>query len=204
MAFSTRLYFDITNNKFVQSVEQPSPVNPPTLFADDTKHLLIQFVERTSVSTVSVVSGVGITLQLAIGDPATSPTVDTSATAGAADASHTFTVDLPLNVTPIQTALGANKSVTRILEFRTSDATGSQRYQIQVPIFQRLITGTLADPAPPAVAISGAEALATFVPRDGSNSTYPCPSFIMVDEDNTALLYKVSVRAGELHAEPLQ
>lgn len=204
MAFSTRLYFDITNNKFVQSVEQPSFVNQPVFFADDTKHLLIQFVERDSSSTVSVVSATGITLQVAIGDTAPPLTVDTSATAGAADAAHIFTVDLPMNVAGVQSALGSNKSVNRTIEFRTSDATGAQRYQSPVTIVQRLITGTLVDPAPPAVAISGAEALATFVPRDGSNSTYPCPSFIMVDEDNNALLYKVSLRAGELHVEPLQ
>lgn len=204
MAFETRLYFDITNNKFVQSAEQPSFINVPVFFADDTKHLLIQFVERISSSAVAVVSGTGITLQIAIGDPATSPTVDTSATAGAADASHTFTVDLPMNVAAVQTALGANRSVTRTLEFRTSDATGAQRYQTSVTVAQRLITGTLSDPAAPAVAISGAEALATFVPRDGSNSTYPCPFFIMVDEEDTTKSYRVAIRAGELHVEPLQ
>lgn len=203
MAFTTDLVFDITTQSFITSLTQPSAINTPAWYADDIKHLSITFARRSSANTVSVVSGTGITLQIAIGDPASSPTVDTSATAAAADANHAFVADLPLNVAAIQTALGTNDEVTRILEFRTSDASGSQRYQTPIRIKQRLITGTLQDPAAPAVAISGSEAFSSFVPRDGSNTSYPNSGFIMVDSDDTTKKYLVSIRAGQMHVEPL-
>ena len=204
MAFDTRLYFNITSQSFIASVDQPSPINTPTWYADDTKHLLIQFVQSESAGAVSVVPGTGITLTVAIGAPGSSPTVDTSATAGAADATDTFTVDLPMNVAGVQTALGSSTSVQRTIEFRTVDGSGaSQRYSAKINIAQRLITGTLVDVAPPLTALSGQEAIATLIPRNGAQSGYENTGFTMCDADDVTKVYIINIRGGVLRAEPL-
>ena len=203
MAFDERLTFDITNQRFVLSVSQPVFITAPEWYVGDVRSIQIQFVRRTSGQAVEVVSGSGITLQVALGSPGVTPTVYTSATAGVADSSHTFTVSLPLNVAGVVTAIGSSASISAQLEFKSTDGASPMRYRTTVTIKQNVISATLTDPTPSPVAISSAEAYSAFVLRDGSNTSYPCAFFIMVDEDDSSLKYKVSIRAGQFHAEPL-
>jgi len=204
MASENPLIFDVDSEAFIRSLAEPSVISPPAWYADDIKPLRFQFVNRTSATQVTVRSGAGISLRIAVGDPAPTPVVDASATAGSPDASHIFPVTLGLNVAAVQTALGSADTVTRILEFRWSDGTNPQRWETPIRLKQRIITDALADVPAPAVAISSVEAQSLFVPRDGSNASYPLSYFIVLDEEDSTKKYKVSLRAGEWHVEPLQ
>lgn len=197
------LFFELTNSVFVQSVESPNQIAGPVFYADDVKPILLKILRRTSPGGVEVVDLTGITVQIAIGAPASSPTVYTSATSGTVDASGFLPISLPLNVAAVQTALGTAGAINPTMEFRVVGADGPERYQTSCTLRQRLITGTLADPAAPLIATSLEEVRAIMVPRDGSGTEYPCSSFIMVDEDDATKQYRVVLRAGELHAELL-
>ena len=205
-ASDTELFFELTNSVFVQSVEAPNQIAAPVLYADDLKPILLKFLRRISPTEVEVVGLTGVTAQMAIGTPAGTPTVITSATSGIVDANGFLPISLPLNIAAVQTALGTSREIQSTVEFRVIFGSNPQRFQTTITVRQRLITGTLADPAPPAVALSLEEANSLFVPRDGSGSGGApiCASFLMVDEDNTTLVYRVVLRAGELHVAPLQ
>lgn len=203
-ASDLELFFDINNSQFVQSVDAPNTIASPVFYADDIKSILLKLVARTSPSQVSVVDQTGLTVQIAIGTPAAVPTVVTSATSGSIDANGFLPISLPLNVAAVQTALGSATQVSLTMEFRVVSGANPQRYQTSCSVRQRLITGTLQDPAAPGVATSLTEVLALCVPRDGSNATNPCSSFIMVDESDGSKLYRLVVRNGVLHPEPLQ
>ncbi len=200
---TTDLYFDLTNQQFIQSAQQPQALNTLSWYYGSVKRLRVKFVTRTSAQQVTVADPTGWAVQMAIGDAAATPTVDTSATGtGPTDGWILFT--LQLNVAAVATALGTADQVQRDLEFQiTPVASEPEKYQTKINLRSRLITTTLVDPTPPAVAISSAEALALFVPRDGSNSSYPCDSFIMVDKENSSLYYLVSITAGQWHIDPL-
>ncbi len=203
-ASDTELFFELTNSVFVQSVASPNQINPPLFYADDVKPILLKLVRRLNPQSVEVVDVTGVSVQVAIGTPAAAPTVFTSATAGAVDGEGFLPIDLPFNVAAVQTALGTSLEISATMEFRVLFGATPQRYQVKVPVRQRLITGTTQDPAAPAIATSIQEVMALMVPRDGSNADYPCSSFIMVDEDDPTKLGRVSYRAGLLHCEPLQ
>lgn len=200
---TTALIFDLTNQQFIQSLTQPTIVNTLAWFYGDVKQLSIRFVKRTSANAVEVMSGTGVTMQMAIGAPAVSPTVDTSATAAAADGNDAFAVTLYLNVAGVATAIGANSQVARTLEFSLTTSAGPERYQVIIYIKQRLITGTLTDTPAPDVALGSNQALSIFVPRDGSQTGYENSGFVMVDEEDTTKRYFLSIRAGQLHVEAL-
>lgn len=203
-ASDTELFYELTNQVFVQSVEAPNQVNPPLFYADDVKPIKLKLLRRISAQAVEVVDLTGVGVQMAIGNPAASPTVFTSATAGSVDGDGFLPISLPFNVLAVQTALGTSLEIQATMELRVLTGTTPQRYQTKVPIRQRLITGTLTDPAAPDIATSLSEVLSQMVPRDGSNSSYPCSSFILLDEDDATKLYRVVMRAGQLHVEPLQ
>lgn len=203
-ASDTELFFELTNSVFVQSVAAPNQINPPLFYADDVKPIKLKLLRRTSASAVEVVDVTGVSVQVAIGTPAAAPTVFTSATAGTVDGDGFLPITLPFNVAAVQTALGTALQISATMEFRVVTGATPQRYQVSVPIRQRLITGTTQDPAPPLIATSIEEVLSLCVPRDGSNSSYPCHSFILLDEDDSTKQYRVVVRAGQLHCEPLQ
>ena len=199
---ATELVFDITNQQFLQSVTQPAVINTPLWFYGEVKHLSIKFVRRTAANTVTVVSGTGVAMQMALGN-LTGPTVYTSATASAA-VDDWFAVTLQLNVAGVQSALGSNIRISAVVEFQlTSVASEPEKYQSTINISQRLISTSLVDPPAGDAAIGGAEARTLFVPRDGSITPYLCSNFYMVDESDTSKTYNVVVRDGQLHAEPL-
>jgi len=200
---ATELFFDITSQAFVQSVAQPVIINPPAWYVGDIKHLSVKFVRRTSTNAVSVVDGTGVTMQMAIGTPASSPDVDTSATAASADSDNFFAITLLLNVADIVSTVGSSLQVTRTLEFMLTVAGEPERYQTQITLKQRLISGTLVDPAPPDVAVSSAQMLATMVPRNGALTGYENSEFYMVDSENTSRVYALRIRAGQLHVEEI-
>jgi len=204
MPASLELFFEIKGSVFVQSVEQPNQINNPVFYADDVKPILLKLVSRISATTVEVVDLTGITVQMALGTPAAVPTVFTSATSSTVDGNGFLPISLPLNVAAVQTALGTNLSINPTLEFRIVSGATPERYQTSCTLKQRLITGTLADPDAPAIATSLAEVMSLMVPRDGSNTSYPCSSFIMLDVNDATKLYQVVVENGELHAQPLQ
>jgi len=203
-ASDTELFYELTNQVFVQSVESPNQINPPLFYADDVKPIKLKLVRRTSAQAVEVVDVTGVGVQIAIGTPAAAPTVFTSATAGSVDADGFLPISLPFNVLAVQTALGTNLEISATMELRVITGATPQRYQTKVPIRQRLITGTLVDPPAPDIATTLAEVQSQMVPRDGSNATYPCSSFIMIDEEDTTKQYRFSIRAGQAHIEPLQ
>lgn len=203
-ASDTELFFELTNSVFVQSVDSPNQINPPLFYADDVKPIKLKLLRRLTAQTVEVVDLTGVSVQVAIGTPATAPTVFTSATAGTVDGEGFLPITLPFNVAAVQTALGTSREINATMEFRVVTGATPQRYQVSVPIRQRLITGTTQDPAPPLIATSIEEVLSLCVPRDGSNSTNPCASFILLDEEDVTKQYRLVIRAGELHVEPLQ
>lgn len=203
-ASDTELYFELTNSVFVQSVDSPNQINPPLFYADDVKPILLKLVRRLTAQQVEVIDLTGVSVQVAIGTPAAAPTVFTSATAGSVDGDGFLPITLPFNVLAVQTALGTSLEISATMEFRVLTGSTPQRYQVKVPVRQRLITGTTQDPAPPLIATSIEEVLALCVPRDGSNSTNPCNSYILLDEDDATKQYRIVIRAGEMHVEPLQ
>lgn len=203
-ASDTELYFELTNSVFVQSVDSPNQINPPLFYADDVKPILLKLVRRLTAQQVEVIDLTGVSVQVAIGTPAAAPTVFTSATAGSVDGDGFLPITLPFNVAAVQTALGTSLEISATMEFRVLTGSTPQRYQVKVPVRQRLITGTTQDPAPPLIATSIEEVLALCVPRDGSNSTNPCASYILLDEDDATKQYRIVIRAGEMHVEPLQ
>lgn len=203
-ASDTELFFELTNSVFLQSVESPNQINPPLFYADDVKPIKLKLVRRINAQSVEVVDVTGVSVQVAIGVPAAGPTVYTSATAGTVDGEGFLPITLPFNVAAVQTALGTALEISATMEFRVLFGATPQRYQVKVPLRQRLITGTTQDPAPPQIATTIDEVLSLCVPRDGSRTDFPCSSFIMLDEDDATKLYRVVVRAGEIHCEPLQ
>lgn len=204
MSASTELFFELTNSVFVQSIAQPNQINSPIFYADDVKPILLKLLRRISASSVEIVDLTGVTVQMAFGTPAAVPTVHTSATSGTVDGNGFLPITMPFNVAAVQTALGTADQIITKMELRVVTAADPQRYQTPVTIRQRLITGTLADPAAPAVATSLAEVLSLCVPRNGDNADYPCAAFIMRDENDATKSYLCTIRAGEFHAEPLQ
>lgn len=203
-ASDTELFFELTNSVFVQSVESPNQINAPLFYADDVKPIKLKLLRRINAQEVEVVDVTGVSVQVAVGVAASAPMVYTSATAGAVDGEGFLPITLPFNVAAVQTALGTALEIQATMEFRVLFGATPQRYQVKVPVRQRLITGTTQDPAPPQIAATIDEVLALCVPRDGSRTDYPCSSFIMLDEDDATKQYRVVVRAGELHVEPLQ
>ena len=203
-ASDTELFFELTSSVFVQSVESPNQINPPVFYNDDVKPILLKLVRRISPQAVEVVDLTGVSVQVAIGTLAPVLTVYTSATAGSVDGDGFLPITLPFNVAAVQTALGTNLQISATMEFRVLTGATPQRYQVSVPVKQRLITGTTQDPAPPLIGTTIQEVLALMVPRDGSNAEYPCSSFILLDEDDATKQYRVVCRAGQLHCEPLQ
>lgn len=195
------LYFDITNEEFVQSVESPNHIKGPTWYNDDVRPILLKLLRRDSPSAVSVVDLTGVTVQMALGVPAASPSPITSATSTGVDGNGFLVFSLPLNVAAVATYLGSELEKTPYVEFRVVSASDPNRYQTKCTLRQRLITGALADPAPPAIATSLQEVMQLAVPRDGTLAGQSCSSFLMVDDDNSAIKYRVVVRAGELHVE---
>lgn len=198
------LFFDLVNSQFVQAVDTPNQIAAPVFYADDIKPLLLKLVRRTSPSAVEVVDLTGVSVQMAIGTPAVSPTVITSATSGTVDAAGFLPISLPFNVAAVATALGTSPVINPTVELRVVSGSSPERYQTTCTLRQRLITGTLADPEAPLVATSLQEVQALMVPRDGSNADAPCSSFIMVDENDTSKLYRLVLRDGILHPEALQ
>lgn len=167
MAFPTPLIYNISTKQLVLSVAQPSSVGALSWFFEDTQHLLIQFVQNGSATgTVTVVPAAGIGLVIAAGKPG--GTVYSEATAPAADLTNTFTVDLPMNTTQVQAALGSAPNVSCTLELRTNDGTNFQRYQIPLTIINSVISSALTSTPPPDVAIGAAAANTTFVKRNGA------------------------------------
>ncbi len=201
-ASDTDLYFELTASVFVQSDLAPNVIQSPLFYADDVKPIRLKLLRRTAPNAVEVVDLTGVTVQMAIGTPAVSPTVITSATSGSVDADGFLPIDLPFNVLAVATALGTSLEIYPTVEFRAVFGSSPQRYQSKCTLRQRLITGTLVDVAPPAVATSLEEVLALCVPRDGSNADSPCASFIMLGEDD-GLSYRIVIRAGEMHVEPI-
>lgn len=200
---ATELFFDLTNQYFVQAVATPNQINGPIFYADDVKPILLKLVRRTSPAAVEVVDLTGITAQVGLGTPSSSPTVITSATSGSVNGDGFLEITLPFNVAGVQTALGVLPQITPTFEIRVIDGATPNRYQTGCTLKQRLLTGALVDIAAPDVATSLAEVLSVCVPRDGSNATYPCSSFVMLDEEDPTKLYRFSIRAGQPHAEAL-
>ena len=203
-ASDTELFFELTSSVFVQSVESPNQINPPVFYNDDVKPILLKLVRRISPQAVEVVDLTGVSVQVAIGTLAPVLTVYTSATAGSVDGDGFLPITLPFNVAAVQTALGTNLQISATMEFRVLTGATPQRYQVSVPVKQRLITGTTQDPAPPLISTTLQEVMSLMVPRDGSNAEYQCSSFILLDEDDATKQYRVVCRAGQLHCEPLQ
>lgn len=203
-ASDTELFFELTNSVFVQSVAAPNQVAAPVFYADDVKPILLKLLRRISSGTVEVVDLTGVTVQIAIGTPAVVPVVITSATSGTVDGDGFLPISLPFNVAGVAAALGSLLEINPTVELRVLSGATPQRYQCKVTLRQRLITGTLADAVAPDIATSIAEVLSLCVPRNGANAEYPCSSFVMLDEDDATKSYRIVVRAGEVHAEPLQ
>ena len=202
---STELFFELTQGVFVQSVAQPNQINSPIFYQYDVKPLLLKFLRRISATSVEVVDLTGVTVQMGIGTFASGVfTVITSATSSTVDGNGFLPISMPFNVAGVTTALGTAKAINPDLEFRIVSAAAPERYQTSCILRAAMITGTLADPVAPDVATSLGEVMALMVPRDGSSASYPNSSFIMLDEEDSTKLYRVVVRAGEIHAEPLQ
>jgi hypothetical protein len=197
------LYFDITNEYFVQSVDSPNQIKGPTWYADDVRPILLKLVKRDSPSSVSVVDLTGVTVQIAIGSPAAVPTVYTSATSSVADGNGFLPISLPLNVAAVQTALGSLGEINPTLEIRVVSSSTPNRYQTRCTLRQRLITGTLADPAAPLIATTLQEVMALCVPRNGALAGQLCSSFIMVDDNDNTKVYRGVLRDGEMHWEQI-
>lgn len=197
-------FFDTTNQAFIQSQAQPAILNPPTWYYGEVKPLRVRFYERASAQTVTGLTATGLAVQMAIGGLTPAVVVDTSATAtGPSD--NWFSFILPLNVAAVATALGTAEQVTRTLEFQLTSAGGQPiKFQTKINIRQRLITTTLSDPVPPETALGSNEARAIFVPRNGSDASYPCSNFIMLDSEDETKLYNITIQGGQLHADPLQ
>ncbi len=165
MAFATNLVFNVSTGALVLSANQPSNVANPVWFYGDTKHLVITFVQNADLSgTVSIMPATGIGLQIGAGTPG--GTVLTTATSAPA-VGDVYTVDLPMNTSAINTALTAAGGVAlnTTFEFKTSDGTYTQRYEIPLVIRAAVLTDVVTDVPPPDVAIGGNAVRATYVPK---------------------------------------
>jgi hypothetical protein len=202
-ASDTELFFELNESVFVDSAESPSPTTSPAFTAGDVTPILLKLLRRTAADSVEVVDLTGVTVQIAIGTPGASPTVLTSATSGTVDGLGFLPITLPFNVAAVTGAFGGALEIYPYLEIRVVFGTTPQRFQTTCTIRQWLITATLQDPAAPGVATTLAEVLSLCVPRNGSDTSYPCSSFIMVDEDDTTKVYRGVLRAGELHFEQI-
>lgn len=200
---TTDLIFSLTDQAFIQSVQQPNVLNTFSWYYGSVRHIRVKFAERSSAQQVSVPNPVGWAVQMAIGAVA-GPTVATSATATGPDSEDYFTFTVLLNVAGVLTALGSGSEVALVLEFQITSVSGEpEKYQTAIKIKKGLITTTLVDPVPPETAMGSSEARALFVPRDGSNTSYPCDSFIMEDANNSSLRYLVSIKDGQWHFDRL-
>lgn len=200
-ASDTELFFELTGSAFVQSAEAPNIIANPLFYHGDIKPILLKLLRRISPTQVEVVDLTGVTVQMAVGTPAVSPTVITSATSGIVDSNGFLPIDLPFNVAAVATALGTSYEINPYIELRVLFGSNPQRYQTKCTLRQRLITDTLADPTPPGVAVTLEEVLALCVPRDGTNAEFPCSEFLMIDSV-TGDHKRVVLENGELHVVP--
>lgn len=200
MAFITPFIFNISTGQLVLSVAQPTPVANPAWFYLDTKHLAIQFVQNGATNgTVTVVPAAGIGLVIGAGTPGSTPL--TSATAPAADATNTFTVDLPMGTAGILSALGSGAAVpfTTVFELRTSDGVNFQRYELPLKIMPSLLSGTITATPPPDVAIGVNAANATFAKKVQLAGDFE----IWKSDDGSRTARVYLGRDGVIHADPL-
>jgi|GEM_PF-6147957 len=155
--------FNRMDGVFVKSVSEPTPVDPPEWARGDVKSITVTFVDPLPRGRVSVVTSI-VGAQLGLGTPG--GTVLTSATAGTVDASFAYPFTVSLNLAAIGTFLGSELRKSTTIEFRVSDSTGPNRYHGTVILLQQLLSDTVADPAPPEVALTRNEAAGIYTPKE--------------------------------------
>lgn len=140
----TILCFNVTREIWVRSASEPSQVLPPKWYSGDVRSIKVQFVRDEPSGKVSVVTDI-VSVQVGVGTPGTASL--TSATSGVADSAYFYSIDLPFPKSATETFIGSTGERSTTLEFRTSSATGDQRYQTQVTLKKQLLSGTDADPS---------------------------------------------------------
>lgn len=155
--YNPPLFFNLSTNQWIRSVEEPVGINQPRWVYGDTKSLTITFVKSLAggrVSIVQTITSLLVSLAAAAGSA-----VLTSAVATGPDAAYAFSFVLPLNVAGVQ----ALKTTNAALEFLLG---GVDRYQTVVAILDQVNSGAVAPTPPPDTSLGTNAALSMFVPRD--------------------------------------
>lgn len=194
MAFYSELTLNVTSRKLVTSPQQPTPLAEiPSWFVGEVREIKVCFVrdQSSGAGKVSIVSAVGASLRLFLGDPGEDPPTMASA---AAAVNNVFTVVLPLNLAAVEAFLGELPRRQTWLEFELTSTVGLVKYQVPVYLLPPIGVLGLADPAPPETGLGVIAANALYVPQLG----VPGGSFILKSEDNLVWLRIYARNDGEL------
>lgn len=199
MAFFSELTLNITAPpKLVTSSDQPTPLPSfPIWFVGEIRELKVSFVRARAAGAgkVEIVSAVGTSLRVVVGDPGNPIT---SATADPA-VNDIYTLRLPLNISAVSSFLGSEISKNTKLEFQLVSATLDHDYQVDVTLALPVGTPSFVDPAPDDIALGATMANSLYVPQDGplggskiwrsANGLYAVRQYLGDD--------------GEMHFDPL-
>lgn len=198
MAFSSELTLNITTRKLVTSWQQPTPLaNAPPWFVGEIREIKVCFVRarEAGAGEVSIVSAVGTSLTVTMGDPGDPIT---SATAAAA-VNDLYTVFLPLNVTSVSDFLGALPQRYTKLEFELTSATLNHHYLVDVLLCCPVGTPGFVAPAAGDVALGSIMANSLYVAQDGPIGG----SKIWRSENGLFAVRQYLGDDGEMHYDPV-
>jgi hypothetical protein len=179
-AFDTVLYYSVSSGSFVQSVATPSSAPTPAWIYGDTKNLLVTFVKAASpAGTVAILTNV-VTCLVGVGFLASlAGTVCTSGTATGPDANGAFACSLDLTTPAVQALIGQ----AAVIEFCTTVAGQSNRYQAPVRILPNLNNGNVPVNPPPDMPVGTAAAKCQFLMKDCAAGDF----FIMRSQGGSAV-----------------
>ena len=158
------IVFNITSSRSVISKDCPVEVDID-LIDGDIMTCRVQLIKSTGRS-ISVISGVGLSCQLAVAATRGGTVLTSASAASSADSSDFWTVVLPVNTTLIAgvaTATGAPVFIEALI--------GTQRFQIPARLYKQVNSGTVGDAPVQDVAIGKLEAGATYVAKNGDAGT---------------------------------
>ena len=202
MALSRNIYFDVTQNSFVESNVYPSIKVIDPLVTYDKPTLNFIFVRSAPGVATEVLSLVGQTLRASIHSANGTELSATSVGAATADAFVTvmdLTTSTLLDTVAGLLAVGSTETTPLVLELRVSDGGNPTRFQQVIPVKRAQQTGTPTAPSAPEVAATVNELQAYAVPKVGQAGD----GFTLKSTDGTKTAFVYYGNDGTLHVDPI-
>lgn len=192
MAVDKHIVLNVTTGQTVISKDNPVPQRVVMKYGD-TDHIKFQLVRAAdSGRGVTVIDATGLSCQLGLSSAPGQAALTSATAASAADNTHKWTLDLPLNIAGV----GSLATAEGTLVWIEALIGGVQRYDFQVLLRKQILTAAVQDPAPDDVGLGRNEAKLTYLPINAETAI----ARIEVDEV-TGNRYRVVWRNGEYQGE---